>query len=79
MSRIAFTLFALAALALGGCGSVVVSEYPDRLVGADGQELVLEDLEEIANNGNLTDDQKRERFRELGIEDEKLIEALLTL
>ena len=79
MRHIAVNLFALVVLAIGGCGAVAVTDYPDRLTGAGGQEFFLEDLEEIADHPNLTDDQKREQFRELGIEDEELIEALLTL
>ena len=79
MRRIAVNLLVLAAVAIGGCGAVVMTDYPERLIGADGQEFFLEDLEEIANNQNLTDEEKREQFRELGIQDEGLIEALLAL
>ncbi len=64
---------------VGGCGVVPASDFSNRLVGADGQLFVVEDLEEIANDPDLTDEEKRERFRELGIEDEELIDALLTL
>ena len=52
---------------------------PNRLIGADGQRFVLDDLREIANDDSLTEDEKIDAFRELGIEDEKLIEALLDL
>ena len=45
----------------------------------DRSVFVVEDLERISNNDNLTEEQKREMFRELGIEDEKLIDSLLTL
>ena len=61
-----------------GCGSGGV-EYANRLIGADGQLFSVEDLEAIANDADLTDDEKRQAFRDLGIEDEKLIDALLTL
>ena len=64
---------------VAGCGINVTTNFPHRLIGADGQPFVLEDLEEIANDPNLTDDEKREQFRELGIEDEELIDALLAL
>jgi len=79
MDRIAVNLLLLAALAIGGCGAIVMTDYPNRLIGVDGQEFYLEDLEEIAGNGNLTDDEKRERFRNLGIQDDDLIETLLAL
>ena len=79
MDRIAVSLLLLAALAIGGCGAIVMTDHPNRFIGVDGQEFYLEDLEEIAGNENLTDDEKRERFRELGIQDDDLIEALLAL
>lgn len=69
----------LVLLANAECGTVVTTGYPDRLLGADGQIIVLEDVGEIVDNANLDDDEKREELRDLGIEDEKLIEALLTL
>lgn len=62
-----------------GCGSGAFTDYPNRLTGADGQEFFLEDLEAIANHPTLTADEKRQRFRDLGIEDETLIDALLGL
>ena len=65
--------------ALPGCGAMNDIDFPNRLVGADGQLFTVEDLEEIANDTSTTDDEKREAFRALGIEDEKLIEALLEL
>jgi len=63
---------------VSSCG-LYNSDFPNRLIGAEGQVFFLEDLEAIANNVNLTDDQKREEFRELGIEDERLINLLLEL
>lgn len=66
-------------LTLASCGSTPQTDFPNRLVGADGQEFVLEDLEEIANNTRLSEEQKRAAFRDLGIEDEELIDALLDL
>lgn len=66
-------------LTLTSCGTTPQTDFPNRLIGADGQEFVLEDLEEIANDARLTDDQKRAAFRDLGIEDEELIDALLDL
>ncbi len=79
MRKLIATSLICAALAATGCGTGSVTDFPHRLVGADGQEFVLEDLEEIANHATLTSEQKRERFRDLGIEDEDLIDALLGL
>ena len=79
MKRIGGISIALMALMLGGCGTAVTGNFSNRLVGADGQLLVLEDLETIARDPDLDDGEKRDLFRELGIEDEELIDALLDL
>lgn len=62
-----------------GCGASSTGEFPNRLIGSDGQRFVVEDLEQIANDPDLDEAGKREAFRELGIEDEELIDALLGL
>ena len=68
------------AIAVGACGTDVASNYPTRLIGADGQVFVLDELVDIAHDPNLADDSaRREAFRALGIQDEALIEALLDL
>lgn len=67
----------LSALGLAGCGTNVDSEFPHRLVGAQGQVIVLEDIETIVNDGSLTADEKRTRLHDLGLLDEKLIDSLL--
>ena len=54
-----------------GCGTSPVAEYPNRLYGADGQEFYLDDIEEIVDDAILTEDEKREELRALGIEDER--------
>jgi hypothetical protein len=69
----------LAALLCSHCGTDISAESPNRLYGAEGQSFVLEDIGAIVNDRHLTDDQKRSQLRDLGIEDEDLIEALLTL
>lgn len=79
MAAVRVRVIAMLLPLLAGCGAELVTPYPDALVGAEGQAIVLEDVEAVTSNPNLTDDQKRERLRDLGIEDEKLIDALLTL
>jgi hypothetical protein len=64
---------------LAGCGSGATTTFPNQLLDADGQPIVLDDVETIVNDTDLTDDEKRQQLRELGIEDEELIDALLTL
>ena len=72
-------LVALLLTGLAGCGSGAPTTFPNQLVGADGQPIVLDDVEAIVNDTDLTDDEKRNQLRELGIEDEELIDLLLTL
>jgi len=48
-------------------------------MGAGGETIVAEDVNAIVADPNLSDDEKRAALRDLGIEDEKLIDALLTL
>lgn len=64
---------------LGSCGTSVTGDFANLLIGADGQPLILDDLVQIANDASLSVAEKRQAFRELGIEDEKLIDALLDL
>ncbi len=70
-------MICLAALFPCGCGAVITTEFPNRLIGADGQDIILEDIETIIIEPNLSDGERRFQLRELGIEDEALIEALL--
>ena len=62
-----------------GCGALPSNDYPNRVLGISDRPLVLEDIERIVSDPNFTDDEKRRQLRELGIEDEKLIDVLLTL
>ena len=66
-------------LALGSCGASITADFANQIVGADGQPLVLDDLAQIANDSSLSIEEKRQAFREMGIENEKLIDALLDL
>ena len=69
----------LAGLLCAHCGTDLTGRYSHRLIGADGQTFVLEDIQVIVDDPHLTNDEKRSELRDLGIEDEELIEALLTL
>ncbi|MCB9867525.1 MAG: hypothetical protein H6816_12945 [Phycisphaerales bacterium] len=67
--------------ALGGCGvfSARNPDFRNAETGEDGQIYVLDDLEAIANDTTLTDDEKLPGLPRPGIEDEHPIDALLTL
>jgi len=59
-----------------GCGTQRTS-FPNQLHAADGTPIRFEDLQAIVTDNQLTDDEKRQQMRDLGIEDEQLIDALL--
>jgi hypothetical protein len=61
-----------------GCGTVVTQpNFPACIRNAAGDCILLDDVEPILSDPSLTADQKREKLRELGIEDEQLINALI--
>lgn len=62
-------------LALGviGCGPPTENV----LVGADGTAIRLAQITEIKDNANMTDEEKWQAVRDLGITDENLIDILL--
>ena len=62
-----------------GCGTTITTDLPNRLYGADGQPIVLDEIESIVRDPDLDDDEKRAQLRDLGLEDEELITALLSL
>ena len=72
-------VLAVALSGMAGCGSGAPTTFPHQLLAADGHAILLDDVKVIVNNTDLTDDDKRAQLRELGIEDEELIDALLTL
>ena len=67
--------------AMAGCGVLATqrSSFPNQAATSMGRQIFVEDIEEIVDNTQLTADEQREALRELGIEDEDLIESLLTL
>jgi hypothetical protein len=75
--RLLRSILMLAAMILLGCGAAAITEFPDALTAPDGQPILLDDVDAILDDDNLSDAEKREQLRELGIEDEKLIDALL--
>ncbi len=67
-------LIAVVSLCLGG---LCQPPYPYLLKGADGQPIEMTQVTDITTNTELSDDEKREALRELGIEDELLIDLLI--
>lgn len=71
-------LVAIALLVLAvGCWTQPSPSFPNLLRAADGTPILLEDVEAIVTDVQLTADEKRQQLRDLGIEDEELIIALL--
>lgn len=77
--RIKFAALAASATCLiGACGNPP-GIFANQIIGADGRPIHLEQIEAIVDDSALTADQRRDALRNLGIHDEKLIDALLTL
>lgn len=67
-------------LACAGCGAFTArpTELANPETGENGEPLLLDDIEAIATDMDLTDQEKREALQDLGIEDEDLLDAFLT-
>jgi len=77
MQNIICTVVLAGLVALGGCGSAPQTDFPAALRGPDGEVILFDDVSAILGNDDLTEDEKRNALRELGLEDERLIDALL--
>ncbi len=53
------------------------TEFPDALTNSNGEVISLDDVSNITSDPSLSDDEKRDALRALGIEDERLIDALI--
>lgn len=71
-----FGLIVCGAAALLGCGNDF-RVYPTQVMGSDGSPIYVEELLEIAEDASLTEEEQAQRLRDLGIEDEELIRAIL--
>jgi len=72
----------LAALVLlCGCGILATqrTSFPNAVANDQGVAFFVEDIEAIINDAALTDADRRDALRNLGIEDDDLITALLSL
>ena len=81
MMRLGCFLVVGVLVALVGCGvlSARKTDYPAALKGADGQSIYVEDVRAILDDQTLDENAKGFALRELGIEDDDVIQALLTL
>lgn len=80
--RIIMPIFAtawLCAVWLAGCGTPIATDFPTAIRDADGNVITAEQVREIVDDPDLSEDRQRDALRELGIADEQLITALLEL
>lgn len=66
-------LLAVATVLGPGCGPT----YDFLLLDGQGDEIRLVQIDRIVNDADLTDEQKRDLLRDLGITDDQVIEQLL--
>ncbi len=73
-------LVGVVAFAATGCSilSLKRTAFPGAAITDDGRGLYLDDINAILNDSSLTTDEKREALQDLGIEDDALIDALLS-
>lgn len=79
MRKLLASVVLLLGFMIGACGTSITPDFPNRILDAQGNALVLEDLQAIVDDPGLSEDAKRQAFRDLGILDEHLIDALLDL
>jgi hypothetical protein len=70
----------LVLLLAAGCGNLNLERenFPSAAIGDDGQAITLDDINQILDDPELDQDQKRDALRELGLEDPILIDILLS-
>ena len=81
MVRLGCVLLAGALAALVGCGvlSARKTDFDAALKTADGRSIFVEDIRAIVDDETLSDMDKGFALLDLGIEDDDLIQALLSL
>ncbi len=62
-----------------GCGALgtVRTEFPAQFVDSQGQSIPVEDIQAITQDDDLTRDEQIDALRDLGIENEELIIAIV--
>ncbi len=66
-------------ITLAGCGLFATqrTEFPDQLKNADGEPIFVEDVQDIVQDPNLTDDARRNALNNLGIDNEEFVDAIV--
>ena len=81
LARVLFILMFVLLFASAGCEVLTFerTDFPEAFVGADGQVILWDMVLETLTDGTLSEDDKRNTLRDLGIEDEDLIDALIAI
>lgn len=68
-------------LACAGCGTFTArpTELANPETGDNGEPLDLDAIRDVTTDTNLTDLEKRDALRDMGIVDEDLVDALITI
>lgn len=71
-------LFAIA-LPVGGCGVINIERtvFPAQITDADGNPIFIEDIQAITQNPDLSAEGMTTALRDLGIENDLLIQAII--
>jgi hypothetical protein len=79
LARVLFILIFALLFASTGCEVLTYhrTDFPAELTGAEGQDIIMDQITPILNDANLDNDAKRQALRDLGIEDEDLLDVLL--
>jgi len=72
-----WSILLASSLFLVSCGAPPQTDFPNALTNQNGEVIFFDDVGAILSNSDLSDDQKRQALRDLGLEDERLIDALL--
>lgn len=81
IARSACAAVLVAVVTVVGCGVLTASKtnYPAAIRTTDGSVLYVEDVRAITDDPNLTEPEKAAALEDLGIDDDDLIQVLLTL
>ena len=66
-------------MAVGGCGFIEIERtlFPNQAADPEGRPLFIEDLQEITADTSRSPEMTAEELRNLGIESEELIDAIV--
>jgi len=70
---------ALLLVAIGGCGLLTNARtlFPQHVADAQGDPVYVQDLRAIIDDSDLSNEEKADALRDLGLENEEIIETLI--